>query len=213
MNYEEEQYPDYASCEDHDLKMLFEQAETDSEAYNAIMAELTHRGYDFEPEPEPVALTPPIKKKCPKTRWWNLLAIVIGTALAIFYLDVHGKFYQVDSSTIIMIYVALALIISMVYLGNGIRTIIGLKDSKYQMPVLPDIEYWFLSVLWFAASAFELYSAVRAMIFFLQNEAGIQFSLYGILPSLTMGAFAFFFALAFLYIALELKHLKGVNNE
>lgn len=213
MNYEEEQYPDYTSYEDQDLKMLFEQAETDSEAYTAIMHELTHRGYDFEPEPELVALPAPIEKKCPKTRWWNLLALVIGTALAIFYLQIHGKFYQIQSSTIIMIYGALALIISMVYMGSGIRIIIGLKDSKYLLPAVPNLEYWFLSIMWFAASAFELYSAVRALIFFMQNQAGIMFSLYGILPSVAMAAFAFFFALAFLHISLELKHLKSVNNE
>lgn len=208
MNYEEEQFPDYSSCEDHDLKRLFEEAETDSEAYKAIMAELTHRGYDFEPESIPEPLPAQIDKKCSKMRWWNLLTILIGTALAIFYLRIHANFYQVQSSTIIMIYGALALIISMVYLGNGIRTVIGLKDSRFRVPVLPDIEYWLLTLLWFAAAAFELYSAVRASIFFMQNEAGIAFSLYGILPSIAMCAFALFVGLAFLYISIELNHLK-----
>lgn len=213
MNFEEEQYPDYASCEDHDLKVLFEHAETDSEAYNAIMKELTQRGYDFELESTPMALPSQIKGKCSRARWWNLLAIIIGTALAIFYLRIHQNFYQIQSSTVIMIYGALALIISMVYLGSGIRTIIGLKDSRYLMPIMAGIEYWFLTVLWFLVAAFEFYSAARALIYFMQNKAGMAFSLYGILPSLAMGAFAFFLALAFLYISLELKHLKGVKNE
>ncbi|MCB5261419.1 MAG: hypothetical protein LHW64_03990 [Candidatus Cloacimonetes bacterium] len=225
MNYEDEQYPDYSSNEDQELKVLFDQAETDSEAYNAIMAELTHRGYDFEPEPSPLAPPSEIIKKCPKTRWWNLLALVIGTGLTIFYLQIHGSFYPIDSSAVIMIYGVLALIISMMYLGSGIRTIIGLKDSKYLLPVVPDIEYWFLTVMWFAMSAFQLYSAIQGFVYFKQNQANIMLSLadilpsptvgilYGILPSLAMAAFAFFFGLAFLHIALELKRLKRQLSE
>ena len=205
MNNEEEQYPDYTSYEDHDLQLLFEQAETDSEAYRAIMLELTHRGYDFEPEPDLLALPAPIEKKRSKIRLWNLLGTIIGIALAIFYLQVHSKFYQIQSSTIIMIWGAFALIISMLYIGNGIRATIQLKDSKYLMPVLPEMEYWSLALFWFAVSAFELYSAIRALIFFMQNAAGVMFSMYGILPSLAMGGFAFFLGLAFLYIALEIN--------
>ncbi len=211
MNYEDEQYPDYASYEDHDLKMLFDHAETDSEAYNAIMKELTLRGYDFEPESAPMGPPPPSKIKRSLLRWWNLSALIIGTAFAIFYLRIHSNFYQVQSSTTIMIYGALALIISMIYLASGIRNVIQLKDSKYMMPLVPELEYWVLALLWFAASAFELYSAGRALVFFLRNEAGIAFSLYGILPSLAMFAFAFFLALAFLYIALELRKIYKIK--
>ncbi|MCB5270386.1 MAG: hypothetical protein LHW56_00915 [Candidatus Cloacimonetes bacterium] len=214
MNYEEEQYPDYSSCEDHDLKRLFEQAETDSEAYSAIMLELTHRGYDFEPESDLLITESPKIKKRSTIRLWNLLGVVIGIALTIFYLQIHAKFYQIQSSTIIMIWGAFALIISMLYVGNGIRAIIQFKDPEYQVPVLPEFEYWFLAIFWFAASAFEMYSAIRALLFFMQNEAGVMFSMYGILPSLAMGAFALFLALAFLYIALEInKAFRRVENE
>ncbi|MCB5253541.1 MAG: hypothetical protein RBR69_05065 [Candidatus Cloacimonadaceae bacterium] len=213
MIYEDDQYPDYSSCEDHDLKVLFEQAETDSEAYNAIMEELTQRGYDFEPESAPMAPLSQIDKKCSKMRWWNLIAIIISTALAIFYLRIHENFYQVQASTVIMIYGALALIISMIYLGSGVRTITALRDSKFLVPIVPALEYWFFTILWFLVAAYELYSSVRALIYFLQNEAGLAFSLYGILPSLAMGAFALFMALAFLYIALDLQSAKRVNHE
>lgn len=214
MNYEDEHFPDYASYKDHELKLLFEQAETDSDAYLAIMEELSQRGYDFEPESSPFTPLPQLEKKRSMLHWWNLLGVIFGVAATLFYLRIHSNFYELQTSNLIMVWTLFALVISMLYIGNGIRMLIQLKDPRYLVPIVKKIDYWIFTGLWFAVSAYQLYSAIKALIFFTQNEVGFTFSLYGILPSLGMCAFALFLALAFLYLSLEInKQLKGDKNE
>lgn len=233
MNYDDKPDLDFSSYEDAELKKLFDTAATDSESYAALMEELTRRGYEFEPETDETDETEETEEtdetdetevesaeeleseaQKPRTlhysywgsRLWNIIALVISLAGATFFLQTHRAIMEPDPSLQIMVYGMAALVVSASFLISGIRMLANHKDAPNPNLVISTLEYWIITVLWFAISAYQLYQTGSAFTKYL--ELGWRISLYVALPSLVISIFAFFLAMAFLYLARELKVAK-----
>jgi hypothetical protein len=224
MNYDDKPDLDFSSYEDAELKKLFDTAATDSESYAALMEELTRRGYEFEPETDEtdeteVESAEELESEAQKPRtlhysyWgsrlWNIIALVISLAGATFFLQTHRAIMEPDPSLQIMVYGMAALVVSASFLISGIRMLANHKDAPNPNLVISTLEYWIITVLWFAISAYQLYQTGSAFTKYL--ELGWRISLYVALPSLVISIFAFFLAMAFLYLARELKVAKPIK--
>jgi hypothetical protein len=179
------------------------------------MEELSQRGYNFEFEADTEAeaneaefRNRPLRYSFWGSRLWNIIAIVISVAGAAFFLQTHSAMMEPDPSLQMMVYAMVALIVSASFLVSGIRLLANHKDPGHPKLAVPTFEYWFIAILWFAISAYQIYAAGRSFIHYL--ELGFRVSMYVAIPSLVMSIFGFFLAMAFLYLALELRPQKGV---
>jgi len=203
--------PDYSAYESVELERMFESAETDSETYHAIMDELTKRGYNFTEENEDLPLgedAPPLailRYSIGGTRIWNIVALILGIAGAAFFLKVQTRFDGVDQSLRIMVYSMVALLVSLSYLISGIRLLANHKDQGNPRRAVPTFEYWFLTILWFAFSAYQIYMGVRSFLTYYKMLLGVEIALYASIPSIMMTLFSFLLGMAMLYLALELR--------
>jgi hypothetical protein len=210
-NFEPES-PDYSAYESSELERLFENAETDSEAYTAIMEELTQRGYNFEQEPEdtlPLEAIPSPPQKLrysvTGTRLWNFAALLIGILGAAFFLKIQASFGEIDQSLRVMVYSMVALLVSLSYIISGIRLLANHKDQSNPLRMVPTFEYWFLCVLWFGFAAYEIYISISSFMMYFNMQLGAHIALYATVPSITMAVFSFLLGMAMLYLAVELK--------
>jgi len=212
MNFEDEKTVSYDSYEDAELKRLFENAETDSETYQAIMDELIRRGYDFEPEPpEEIesAHIQPLRYSFWGSRLWNIVASVLSLIGAMVFVRTHSSFGELDPMLYVMVYAFVALIVSMSYLVSGVRSLANHKDPGHPGLKVPTYEYWFFVILWFAAGGYELFTGIRAFIRywreFSEFDFGLSLAIAGVMPSFAMAIFGVLLGMAFLYLALELR--------
>lgn len=201
---------DYSTYESAELERLFESAETDSEAYNAIMEELTKRGYDFgveDPEPirEPITVPLRLRYSIIGTRIWNLAALLVGVLGAAFFLKVQTSFGQVDPSLRIMVYSMVAVLVSLSYLISGIRLLANHKDQENLSRAVPTLEYWFLTFVWFGFSCYQIYTGVKSFMMYFRMQLGYEIALFASLPSVMMVLFSFLLGMSMLYLALELR--------
>jgi hypothetical protein len=205
---------DYSAYESAELECMFENAETDSEAYSAIMAELSRRGYNFAEEgPEiieevPALAIPTLRYSIGGTRIWNLAALLLGVLGAAFFLKVQAGFGEIEQSLRIMVYAMVALLVTLSYLISGIRLLANHKDPKNPQRAVPTFEYWFLALLWFAFAAYEIYVGTSSFLMYSKLQLGTQIALFASLPSIMMMLFSFLLGMAMLYLALELRMPK-----
>jgi len=215
MNLEDQNSTTYSSYEDAELKRLFENAETDSEAYQAIMDELILRGYDFEPStqaddaPPPPPQMPPLRYGFWGSRLFNLIALLLSFAGAMTFVRVHTSFGELDPMLYVMVYAFVALIVSMSYLVSGIRSLANHKVQDHPGLRIPTFEYWFFVVLWYGAGGYELVTGIRNFLQYIKDfgefDFGVSLAIAGVMPSFGMAIFGILLGTAFLYLALELR--------
>lgn len=213
MNTEDEKTTDYSYYEDAELKRIFENADPDSETYQAIMDELTRRGYDFDPiqeaDDELPPVLPPVRYSFWGSRLINLIALILSFAGAMIFVRVHTSFGELDSMLYVMVYAFVALIVSMSYLVSGIRSLANHKAHDHPSLRIPTFEYWFFAILWYCAGGYELVAGIRSFLRyskeFSEFDFGTSLAIAGVMPSFGMAIFGILLGTAFLYLAIELK--------
>ncbi|MCB5260634.1 MAG: hypothetical protein PHY41_03520 [Candidatus Cloacimonetes bacterium] len=224
MDYKEQepqfdlQNQDYSNYESAELERMFENAETDSETYNAIIEELSKRGYnfsaeeDFSQEEQPEPLAQPIKAlrySIAGTRIWNIVALILGILGAGFFLSTQASLTKTEPSLRIMVYAMVVLLVTLSYIITGIRLLANLKDQSNPRRIVLNYEYWFLAIVWYLFCAYELYNAAKGFYMYWKMSLGIQISLFAIIPTLAMALFSFLLGMAMFYLAKELKVHQG----
>lgn len=212
MNYEPEQTHDYTNFDDDTLQQMFDSAETDSAEYNAIMAELSKRGYSFTPDdnvehgelPETKAgdinVTGYTKLG---SRIWNIASLLISAIGVAFFIQQLSQFGKVEIRLYILGAAIAAIIVSLSYLVSGIRHLANLRLPQSSPSPSIFIEYAVLTLLWLSGSAFGLYSAIRSFLHY--QQLGLTIAIYIAIPALVIMVFAFGLAAAFFYLAKELR--------
>lgn len=214
MLYDENK--DYSTYSDSELLSLIENAESDSQAYTAIMQEIQMRGLaDQDPEysyvrPEYELSEPPFPPAIAlpygvtgKLLWPLLTALVAAGVAVIFFTVLHALGSFQPKLYLLVAGVGLALV-SQTFIITGVRDLINQKlVAFHKVCALP---YIINAILWSAAICYGIYSAVRSMITFYHLGLGIAF--YISIPALILATFAFFQATVFVLLSKSLKN-KG----
>lgn len=209
---------DYTSYESEELERLFDCAETDSEAYSAIMAELTSRGYNFAEDnsevnaEQPSPANIPLRYSIGGTRIWNFAALLIGILGAALFLKVQAGFGGVEQSLRVIVYAMVAILVSLSYLISGIRLLANHKNPDNPSRAVPTFEYWFLALLWYAFAIYEAYVAVSGFLMYSKMQLGTEIAIFATLPAIMIMLFSISLGTALLYLAIELRMPKSVTS-
>lgn len=202
-------FEDFSSLEDAELERRFEEAETDSEAYHALMAELSKRGFDFVPadsQPEePAEVSAPQKLRYSKagSLAWAIVSFLISAGASTYILLQISKIGRINNSHISIIGLLALTAISLGLIVAGIRHLANQKGCRGENVSTSNIVYGILSFLWAFVVGGSLFYSVKNFIRI--YRFGLEYAIYIALPTVVVALFGICFATAFFVLCVELK--------